>query len=120
MKKNCLTGLVRKKQSSYLEQAFGRAVIVNRLPMPVREYQFFRYRFDFAWPKIKVAVEVDGEHHKKGAQLRSDKKKDKLAKEYGWVVLRADRSMVNSREFSCMVKAMIKKRINDKKRGMIS
>ena len=33
------------------------------LPAPVREYQFHptrRWRFDFAWPVQKVAVEIDG------------------------------------------------------------
>jgi very-short-patch-repair endonuclease len=105
---------------SYLEQHFAKVVVEAKLPTPVREYQFFRYRFDFAWPKIKVAVEVDGEHHKKGDQLRSDKRKDRVAKIHGWVVIRADRNSIHSPEFLNKVRKTIRERINQIKKGFIS
>lgn len=43
-------------------------------PIPVQEYMFnkplSRHRFDFAWPDIKVAVEVEGGIFSKGRHSR--------------------------------------------------
>jgi very-short-patch-repair endonuclease len=94
---------------------FDRVIDDYGLPQPVREYQFFRYRFDFAWPKIKVAVEIDGTQHLKPGQYQSDRKKDNLAQLHGWVVLRADRDMARSYDFAMTVKKMIDKKIHQKR-----
>jgi very-short-patch-repair endonuclease len=63
-------------------------------PEPEREYQFnqpeSKHKFDFAWPKWKVAVEVDGgqwQAHGGRHAHDDDKIKGNLAVERGWRVL---------------------------------
>ena len=62
------------------------------LPEPVREYRFHdtrRWRFDFAWPDIKLAVEIDGRgRHQTVVGCRSDCEKANEAIRLGWRVLR--------------------------------
>ncbi len=102
---------------SYLELRFERVIHNYRLPQPVREYQFYRWRFDFAWPKLKIFVEIDGATFIGGAHVRGkgyqrDCKKNNRAQLEGWVVLRADREMVGQREFALTVQKTIVRRIN--------
>jgi len=66
------------------------------LPAPEREYRFHtarRWRFDLAWPDLRVAVEVDGGafaggRHTRGAGFREDCVKLCEAGALGWRVLR--------------------------------
>ena len=82
---------------SNLEQQF--AGLWNRFGCgvdPVREYVFAkprRFRFDFAWPEKKVAVEIEGGQwvngaHNRGAHFQSDADIYNLAVMQGWRVLR--------------------------------
>lgn len=108
---------------SYLEKQFMRLVQRHQLPNPVREYQFHpvrKWRFDFAWPKLKVAVEVDGGtfggpemkgNHAVGKRYQKDCMKNNAAQLEGWVVLRADREMVGTDEFGALVRQMLLKRL---------
>jgi len=57
----------------------------------VREYQFHptrRWRFDFAFPSQKLAVEVDGKYHRTYGGQRNDCEKLNQATLLGWRVLR--------------------------------
>lgn len=62
--------------------------------IPVEEYRFHekrRWRFDFAWVDLKVAVEIDGGRWKVGGGRHgSDADMEKLntAQIMGWIVLR--------------------------------
>lgn len=101
---------------SYLEDQFERMVLRYSLPIPYREYNFHRYRFDFAWPKLKVAVEIDGGtyiggNHVKGKAYHRDCKKHNLAQLEGWVLLRADKDMSGTDEFLCQVRKMLLERV---------
>jgi hypothetical protein len=66
------------------------------LPLPAREYVFHdarKWRFDFAWPLARVALEVEGGafsggRHTRGAGFRADLKKYNEATRLGWRVLR--------------------------------
>lgn len=77
---------------SYLERCFQKVVITYRIPSPRREYPFGAYSLDFAWPKAKVCVELDGNQHKTPKAKLHDQQKDALLKSEGWEVLRADRT----------------------------
>lgn len=101
---------------SYLEETFERVIHRNNLPQPVREYRFKGWRFDFAWPKLKVAVEIDGGtymggDHVRGKGYQRDCMKNNAAQVEGWSVLRADREMVGGEEFAAVVKKMLLERI---------
>jgi hypothetical protein len=48
---------------SKLEEHFYNMVISSGIQVPTREYVFApprKWRFDFAWPDIKLAVEING------------------------------------------------------------
>jgi very-short-patch-repair endonuclease len=66
---------------------------------PEREYRFCerRWRFDFAWPEEKVAVECDGgQWLARGGRHARDQDREKLnrAAVLGWRVLRYSREML--------------------------
>jgi very-short-patch-repair endonuclease len=81
---------------SKLEAEFDLLVRVNRWPVPEREYRFMpnrRFRFDRAWPSIKLAVELEGGiwirgRHTRPAGYEADCEKYNLAVCNGWRVLR--------------------------------
>ena len=71
------------------------------LPVPEAQYRFSarRFRFDFAWPAQKLAVECDGGtwtggRHTSGAGYERDCEKLNLAVTLGWRVLRFTTGMV--------------------------
>lgn len=47
-----------------------------------------RMKIDFAFIRIKLAIEVDGEHHTMLSQIISDKRKNGILNKHGWTVLR--------------------------------
>lgn len=71
---------------------------------PTREHQFCDrgWRFDFAWPEKKVAVEVEGgtafgkSRHSKGRGFEADAAKYNRAAREGWIVLRYSTRMVTA------------------------
>ena len=72
------------------------------LPEPVTEWRFTqerRWRFDFAWPSQRVALEVDGGgwingRHSRGSGIEKDAEKQNAAVAMGYRVLRASPAMV--------------------------
>ena len=78
---------------SAAEEAFARAI--SHLPPAEREHPGIpgrRFRFDFAWPKQRIAVEIHGGHwtggrHTQGKGFASDCEKKRLAILQGWRVL---------------------------------
>ena len=106
-----------RSQRSYLEAIFEQQIRTHGMPEPMREFEFRGWRFDFAWPALKIAVEIDGGTYIGGAHVRGkgyerDCKKNNAAQLEGWVVLRADRNMVGTYEFACTVKRAIIRRIS--------
>ena len=55
---------------------------------PKAQYSVGPYSIDIAFPKEKIAIEIDGEHHRKEAQIIKDGNKDEYLKSHGWKVLR--------------------------------
>ena len=66
------------------------------IPAPVREHKFLAgrgWRFDFAWPERKVAVEIEGGvwskgRHTRGSGYINDMDKYNWATLEGWKLLR--------------------------------
>lgn len=69
---------------------------LSGLPAPEREYVFHKkrkWRFDFAWPDLLIAVEVEGGiwvggRHVRGEGYEADCEKYNEAQLAGWMVLR--------------------------------
>jgi very-short-patch-repair endonuclease len=94
------------------EELFAFHCRAYGLPPPIREYEFAgkvgrKYRFDFAWPDLMVAVEIEGlvvrrvegrtqvsGRHASITGMREDMFKYNLAAGLGWCVLRFEQSMV--------------------------
>jgi very-short-patch-repair endonuclease len=75
------------------------------VPRPVREYPFDpeaagrKWRFDFAWPEERLAVEVEGGiwtqgRHTRGSTFENELRKYNRAALAGWCVLRLSTEMI--------------------------
>lgn len=87
------------------EATFELQLRADRMPPYNREWQFCerKWRFDFAWPDSKVAVEIEGGiytqgRHTRGKGYESDMRKYNRAAVLGWIVLRGSAAMVQSGE----------------------
>lgn len=91
---------------SALEARFLGHLRALGLPEPEREYRFApprRWRFDFAWPHCKLAVELEGGvwthgRHSRGEQVAKDCEKYNTATLMGWKVLRFTTNQVREGE----------------------
>jgi very-short-patch-repair endonuclease len=82
----------------------------DKLPEPVREFEFHPlrgWRFDFAWPAIKFAVEVDGEVHRIKERFHADIEKRAVALLNGWDVLHVGGREVRSGQAIAWLKALL-------------
>ncbi len=108
-------------RTSRLEETFALQVRALGLPEPVREYRFHherRFRVDFAWPDLKIAVEVDGGtwnngRHTRGQGFHNDCIKKNLLSCSGWSVLTGDSKMVASGELVRSLEELINKKMED-------
>ena len=81
---------------------FLLGVRAYKIPTPIKEYRFHSkrmWRFDFAWPELMVAVEIEGGTtingaHVRPAGYRKDCQKYNEAALLGWRVIRGDSKMV--------------------------
>lgn len=82
---------------------FALHVRLEKLIHPTREYRFNadrKWRFDFAWPDIRIAVEVEGgtsfglSRHSRGEGFEADCEKYNAAAAKGWRVFRFTTQMV--------------------------
>jgi len=79
------------KPVSQLEETLALHIRAEKLPPPEREYVFApdrKWRMDFAWPRLMLAVEVDGEVHRISERFHADIEKHARALLLGWTVLR--------------------------------
>lgn len=104
---------------SRLEQLLEQQIRLLKLPAPETEYRFAYhhvgpgkdirkrlaaaglkdYRFDFAWPSHKLAVEVEGGsfvngRHTRGVGFRDDCHKYHAAMMLGWTVYRCEETLI--------------------------
>lgn len=93
-----------KKPGSAIEQAFAFQLRAVKLAEPVREFRFHPirlWRFDFAWPDKKLAVECEGGvwvggRHTQPSGFLDDCEKYNAAALLGWRVLRFPSAAVKS------------------------
>lgn len=86
----------KPRKESPLERKFIEKWALTGLPMPVAEYRFHptrQWRFDFAFPDEKLAIELEGAvftrgRHTRGSGYIKDLEKYNAATELGWYLLR--------------------------------
>lgn len=84
---------------------------------PVREYRFHpsrKWRFDYAFPEHKLAIEIEGGvwtggRHTRGSGFVKDLEKYNQAVLLGWRVLRFSGQMVKSGEALASITTMLNK-----------
>lgn len=85
-----------KRRESILELRAFNIIEYGKFPYPVREFRFHptrMWRFDFAWPDKKIAIEIEGGvfvkgRHSTGIGFTMDTEKYNQAVLLGWRVLR--------------------------------
>jgi hypothetical protein len=105
--------------SSNLERLFLSHAVAAGLPAPVQEHPVQagrKWRFDFAWPELMVALEVEGGTHANGRHSRaggyeSDANKYNAATLAGWSVYRATGDMVRSGEALSLMMIALQQRL---------
>lgn len=88
---------------SRLEEKMSFHIRAAGLQEPAREFKFHptrKWRFDFCWPDLKLALEVDGgtwgkSRHTTGAGFEKDCEKKNEAIILGWRVMTVTSSMIN-------------------------
>jgi very-short-patch-repair endonuclease len=55
-----------------------------------QQYRVGRYRLDFAFPDVKMGLEVDGWHHRSPEGAARDAERDSWLRSQGWLILRVD------------------------------
>jgi hypothetical protein len=96
------TGTHKQKESAAVSDILDAVLRAAGLPPPVREYRFAsprRWRFDYAWPDLRLALEVEGGvwsggRHVRGRGYEGDCVKYSEAALRGWRVLRATTAML--------------------------
>lgn len=86
------------------------------IPEPALEYRFNperRWRFDYAWPKVQVAVEVEGGiwtrgRHTRGAGFLADMEKYNFAAKVGWRVFRFTPDQLANGEAQLFVRDLLR------------
>jgi very-short-patch-repair endonuclease/uncharacterized Zn-finger protein len=73
---------------SYPEKLLYDKLISLDIKDWIYRYRNSIYEYDFAWPKLKIDVEIDGSTHNTEKVKNIDKRRDKFSRENGWLVLR--------------------------------
>jgi hypothetical protein len=99
---------MRNKEVCLMERKTGFAALCLAcgLPEPTPEHYFAlprKWRFDWAWPDRKIALEQEGGawtggRHTRGKGFLNDMEKYNAAALAGWLLIRATPQMVNSGE----------------------
>lgn len=116
----------RGSSGSKAEELFSFQARLLNLPEPLREYRFSemtlrRWRFDFAWPDLKIAVEIEGltyygknpdgssktGRHQTARGYQEDLEKYNQAIIENWRVLRFSQAHVKSGEAIAMTQLLI-------------
>lgn len=95
----------KKAEREKLEKLFELHLKADNLTGWEKQYRFIderKFMFDFAFPKQKIAVEIDGGTwmgkggHNSGSGIQNDRDKDELAILNGWTVYRCTAHMVKA------------------------
>lgn len=81
---------------------FAAVLEAAGLPAPIRQYRFSpprRWRFDLAWPSLRLALEIEGGvwtggRHVRGVGFERDTEKYNAATLAGWRVLRVTTGII--------------------------
>ncbi len=95
---------MKKVKTKGVEDLFYSQLKDEEIVAPTREYKFLedrKFRFDFAWEHMRVAVEIQGGvfirgGHSTGVGITKDCEKSALANINGWTVFHFTSAQVRS------------------------
>ena len=98
--------------SAFITSSILRNISNLGLPPPVLEYEFHKkrkWRFDFAWPDLMLALEIDGGtwiegRHNQKVGFVNDLEKFNEANLLGWCVLRVTSDWVKSAKIYTLIR----------------
>lgn len=110
---------VSKTRRSQLEIEMLWNIRFVGLPAPEEEHRFApprRWKFDFAWPKFMVALEIEGGtfqggRHNRAEGFEKDCEKYNAAAIDGWLLIRATSKMVKDGRALIALEAALKRRM---------
>jgi very-short-patch-repair endonuclease len=104
---------VTKTDKAELFAGYWNLLVDDEDATPTREYRFHpdrRWRFDFAWPECRVAVEVDGNawNTKGGGRHAQDGDREKInaAMSLDWRVFHFSPQMIKADPVSCVMQVL--------------
>lgn len=80
--------LNHSSKQSYPELLFEKGLTEIGIKGWCKDFPFGIYEFDFAFPDLKIDIEIDGETHNQEKVKLIDEKRDRISKESGWIILR--------------------------------
>lgn len=94
--------LNHSSKQSYPEKLFETALRSNDISGWISPYRIYIYEYDFAFPELKIDVEIDGGTHSLPNVIEIDIRRDAWSKSRGWTVIRFPATRVKSDIGSCI------------------
>jgi very-short-patch-repair endonuclease len=95
--------LNHSSKESYPEKLFREALEKENIIGWVQEYKFGVYQFDFAFPELKIDIEIDGQTHNLPKVQKIDAERDEKATSAGWKVIRFSADKVKKDIENCII-----------------
>lgn len=102
--------LNHSSKKSYPEELFENELKKREIKGWIYNYQNGIYAYDFAWPELKIDVEIDGGTHEQEKVKKIDKRRDNFSKEQGWKIIRFKAKDVKQNINNCI--KIINKELN--------
>ena len=100
-------------KKSYPEEIFEKLLTEHDIRGWIYNYRLGTYIFDFAFPDIKLDIEIDGSHHIQKRMLIHDQRRDEYSKSQGWTVKRYEAKLVKDKSSHYSIIEEIKQLIKD-------
>lgn len=116
--KECITGKNEDKFSRILENIGYKENSDFEKQYPVG----CAFVVDIAFPKVRLAIEIDGKSHNSRKQKNKDLKRDLFLRENGWIVLRIKDEEFYDRRLSFnkyLIKYIVDERVEQLKTGVL-
>lgn len=89
-------------KKSYPEIIFENALISSKITGWKYQFRNGIYQYDFAFPKQKIDVEIDGGTHLNEKVKKIDERRDEFSRQSGWKVIRFTASQVKQNVINCI------------------
>jgi very-short-patch-repair endonuclease len=94
--------LNHSSKMSYPEKIFKNALESALITDWSYNYQHGIYSYDFAFPKLKIDVEIDGGTHNQERVKKIDERRDKFSIDNGWIVIRFTSKEIKENVLKCI------------------